>query len=76
MQLLQYLRIVERGPHLFLRRRDALAVVHLHDSVPYLVTADLARALAAAALDGDLGEDRHRDLLGRDGAEIEARPAP
>ena len=29
--LLQYLGIVERGPDLFLRRRDALAVIHLHD---------------------------------------------
>src|ERR1700748_1713188 len=28
-------------------------------------------ALAARALDGDLGEDRHRDFFRRDGAEIE-----
>src|SRR6185312_4517750 len=33
----------------------------------------LGRALAAAAFDGNLGEDRHCDLLGRDRAEIEAR---
>ena len=28
--------------------------------------------LAAAALDGDFGENRHRDFLQRDGAEVEA----
>src|SRR6478735_8206969 len=33
----------------------------------------IGRALAAAAFDGDFGEDRHRDLLRRDRAEIETR---
>ena len=32
----------------------------------------MGRALTAAALDGDFGEDRHRDLFRRDRAEIEA----
>src|SRR5690349_17622991 len=31
----------------------------------------ISRALPAPPRDGDLGQDRHRDLLGRDGAKIE-----
>ena len=63
----QYVGIVERFPNLLFRGRDALAVIHLHVGT----STPLGISLASPPLDGGFGQDRHRDLLRRDGAEIE-----